>query len=460
MNFEQLISSTKIDFNDQQLTAIQRIEGATLLLAVPGSGKTTTIIARLGYMVKCLRINPKSILTLTYTTAATASMKDKYISIFGDSDDLEFRTIHGICSKILLEFERRSGRQIFTLMDKESESNSIMRSLFKELTNDFPTEFELNEIRTLVTYHRNMMSSDDDISKVSLDYIDFSEYYTRYKKYKLNHKLMDYDDQLEYAYIALSKYPDLLSCFQKRYTYINVDEAQDLSKLQHKIIRLLSNGNIFMVGDEDQSIYSFRAAYPAELLKFTELYKNGSVLLMETNYRSTKQIIEYSNRFIKNNLQRYEKEMMPKKGNGCIPKLVTLHDFSNVYTYLYSLLKKSDTQTAVLYRNTDSVIPLVDILETNNLEYNIKSKDNLFFSSRAVLGICDILRFTMNPDNDELFLKAYYRFNAGITKEQAVLAIKYKKQFPEKSFFDILTDCGIASAKSISRIKKISLQID
>ena len=285
MNFDEYIKTTGMSFNNQQLQAIKKVDGATLILAVPGSGKTATIIARIGYMIHVLGIPAESILTITYTRAATHSMKRRYEEMFGTTSVPEFRTIHGICAKILNYFERTTGRSIFKLMENEGTTFSIMRSIFTDITKTAPTEAELNELSIKVTYHRNMQSDEETVRRENISYINFGDFFYAYRDYKLQNKIMDHDDQLEYAYTVLCTHKSILEHFRKAYRYINVDEAQDTSRLQHMIIRKLTDENIFMVGDEDQSIYGFRAAYPEALLDFEKLYENATVLLMETNYR-------------------------------------------------------------------------------------------------------------------------------------------------------------------------------
>ena len=131
-----------------------------------------------------------------------------------------------------------------------------------------------------------------------------------------------------------------------RYTYINVDEAQDTSKIQHEIIKLLVNKNIFMVGDEDQSIYKFRAAYPKALLDFEKVYEDSKVLYMETNYRSTPEILQIANNFIKQNVNRKDKNIIPYRASGQTVKITEIENYEDQYKYLLNILKDSNEQTA------------------------------------------------------------------------------------------------------------------
>ena len=180
----------------------------------------------------------------------------------------------------------------------------------------------------------------------------------------------------------------MMTCLHTRIGFLKkilifVDEAQDTSLIQHKIIELIvrKNGNIFMVGDEDQSIYAFRGAYPTALLNFENNYKNAKVLKMERNYRSTKKIVESANLFIKQNKNRYQKNMFCENADGLEIKQTKLKDYNNQYKYLIDLIKTEsiDKEIAVLYRNNDSSIPLVDILEREKIHFFVRESSPTFF---------------------------------------------------------------------------------
>ena len=192
-----------------------------------------------------------------------------------------------------------------------------------------------------------------------------------------------------YAYRLLKSAPWLLDYYQNLYPYICVDEAQDTSKIQHEIIALLAskNENLFMVGDEDQSIYGFRAAYPEALLSFEKNHKGAKVLLMEDNYRSNGNIVAAADRFIQKNTFRHEKHMKATKMAGSEIKGILLESRVAQYVYLLRMAGDCKEQTAVLYRDNESVIPLVDLLERNNVQYQIRNAELSFFTNRIVVDI-------------------------------------------------------------------------
>ncbi|MDO5559710.1 MAG: ATP-dependent helicase [Oscillospiraceae bacterium] len=419
MNYREFKKKYNIILNPQQESAVVQVEGQTLVLAIPGSGKTTVIVSRLGYMLLCCNIPSGNILTMTYNVSAAADMKNRFISKFGvqNTGRLEFRTINGFCATVIMYYERIKHTHAFALM-QETQSTKIIRAIYVNMTNEFPSESTIRDIKTKLVFARNMMLREEEIKKIKVGEINFFDFFTAYKQYKYQNKIMDYDDQLEFALRILVSNPDILAYYQNRYRYINVDEAQDTSKIQHMIIRLLAGRykNIFMVGDEDQSIYGFRAAYPQALLQFSTVYPDSKVLLMEKNYRSTTDIVDKANRFIKLNKCRHDKNMCTDS-TLCIPvKNIVLKDYKYQYNYILKMISDSDDELAILYRNNDCALPIIDLLEKNNIGYRLKENDGLFFSTNTILDIVAILRFSFDQSNAELFCDFYYKVGLRIKK--------------------------------------------
>ena len=185
---------------------------------MPGSGKTTALVARLGYMICCLGIDPRSILTMTYTVAATADMRARFVSIFGEeyAKDLEFRTINGVCSKIILQYAKKTGAKPFELAEDDGKTAAIISSVFRKVTGEYASESDLKEIRTAVTYAKNMMLDENGIRALDDSVKHFSEIYAGYRKEMRAAGLMDYDDQLTYALHILERYPGILRSIRGR----------------------------------------------------------------------------------------------------------------------------------------------------------------------------------------------------------------------------------------------------
>lgn len=457
MKIDEFINKYNLNLNEQQKEAVENINGKILLLAVPGSGKTTVIVSRIGYMIYCKNILPENILTLTYSVSATKDMKRKYSSIFGENNKLQFRTINSFCVSVIREFERQTGRTAFTLFRNTEE---ILSHLYIRLKNDFPNETVIKDINSQIIYANNMLLKDSQIREIKNDNIDFYKIYKEYENYKIKNKIMDFDDQLKYAYTILKSYKSIRQKFMNRYTYINVDEAQDTSKIQHEIIKLLVNKNIFMVGDEDQSIYKFRAAYPKALLDFEKVYEDSKVLYMETNYRSTPEILQIANNFIKQNVNRKDKNIIPYRASGQTVKITEIENYEDQYKYLLNILKDSNEQTAILYRNNESAIPIIDIFLKNNISFKIKEGETTFFNHKVVNDIKNFIKFYFESNNIKIFEEIYYKINCGISKNiMNKLKIKLNKLNNNANILDVLTTIDEVLFWQIRKINDIKLKM-
>jgi DNA helicase-2/ATP-dependent DNA helicase PcrA len=424
MTDQEFIAKYGSKLNTHQLEAVRATEGPVLLLAVPGSGKTTVLVNRLGYMLYVKGIDPSNILTLTYTVAATRDMAERFTALFGEdiSDRLEFRTINGICAKIIAHYGRLIGKTSFELITDEKISGKLLTDIYVKIMKEYPTESDIKAVRTLITYCKNMMLEPKEIKELGenegIELLDIYESYNRELKAR---SLMDYDDQMIYAYRMLKGSKDLLEFYRDKYRYICVDEAQDTSKVQHMIIALLSGekGNLFMVGDEDQSIYGFRAAYPDALLHFEKEHRGAKVLIMDKNYRSNAKIVETADRFIQKNFSRHEKHMCATREAESDISFISLSTRESQYKYLLEMAKDVKTQTAVLYRDNESILPLVDLLLRENVPYRIKNADMAFFTHRVVVDAVNILKFCLNPSDPELFMRIYFKFQTFLRKPDA-----------------------------------------
>ncbi len=429
MKYTEFAKNFDLKLNEQQSAAVQSIGGNVLLLAVPGSGKTTVLVSRLGYMIYCCGIEPESILTMTYTVSATHDMKERFISFFGDeyAERLEFRTINGVCQRIIGMYERYNGTRAFDVITNEGEISRIISKIYQSVEEEFPTESDIKAVRGYITYAKNMMLSDTEIKDLD-DTIDLYAIYKQYNDFLRSHGLMDYDDQMVYAYRILMRYPEILKAVRVRYKYICVDEAQDTSKIQHMIIRLISSGNLFMVGDEDQSIYSFRAAYPEALLSFETDYKDAKVLVMEENFRSDANIVNHADRFIQKNKYRHKKTMKPTRRAITAVKQLNSTSRLSQYGYLLKVAQNPERETAILYRDNESMLPLVDLFERNGIEYRTRAADLTFFSHKVTSDISDIIAFAYDPADSDIFMRIYYKLSSYLTKENAKRACEIAKQ--------------------------------
>lgn len=430
--------------NEQQKEAVQSVEGPVLLLAVPGSGKTTVLVTRLGYMIYAKGIAPEKILTVTYTVAATEDMAARFASLFGTdmADRLTFKTINGICAGIIHTYGRKTGRTPFALLNDEKVIADTLAKIYQKTERTYATESDLQTVRTLITYIKNSMLTETEIRELDKTAdMKISAIYKEYNTWLREQKLMDYDDQMVYAYTMLQRFPELLRLYQDKFPYLCVDEAQDTSKIQHAIIALLASKteNLFMVGDEDQSIYGFRAAYPEALLSFEKNHPGAKVLLMEENFRSGAGIVKAADTFIQKNTLRHKKHMWATKDGEEVVKEIAVKTRDDQYRYLAAVAEncaaaradrvggRSDNGTAdafhtvaVLYRDHECALPLIDLLERKEIPYRMRNAEISFFTHRTVLDVLNIMKLAMHPKDAETFLQVYYKINTYIRKEDAL----------------------------------------
>ncbi|HKM34305.1 MAG TPA: ATP-dependent helicase [Lachnospiraceae bacterium] len=429
MTFNEFIERFHIRLNEQQLSAVKSVSNPTLLLAVPGSGKTTVLVTRLGYMVYCCGIEPEHILTVTYTVAATKDMQQRFACLFGNDlvNRLEFRTINGICAKIIGYYGNCVGKKAYDLVTNEGYKTKLISAIYLDLLHGYPTESDLRNLSTQITYIKNRMLEKSEIEQLGKEQeLPLFEIYMDYCQKMRTQSLMDYDDQMVYALTILQKAPGILTHFQDIYQYICVDEAQDTSKIQHEIIRILTekNNHIFMVGDEDQSIYGFRAAYPEALLDFDKNYSNAQVLLMEENFRSNAKIVSAADQFIQKNEYRHKKTMKASRDEGMDIQSIALQSRKGQYPYLVKVASDCKQESAVLYRDNESILPVIDLLERKEIPYRIRNADFTFFFHRVVVDIQNIILFARDLQNTDLFMQIYYKIGLYMNKAAAMEACR------------------------------------
>ena len=418
----------EIHLSAAQQQAIRKVDGAELLLAVPGSGKTTTLVARLGYMIRERQIPPENILVITFTRSAAADMQRRYASFFGEESakKIHFSTINSFCYSVVLYYAKMYRRN---KPDDETNSPGIIRMLYPKVYGGFSNENDVKELAQTITYIKNMQLSEEQIRelKTSGSSLAVEKMYRAYQEYLKENYLMDYDDQILFAHQLLSNLKPVREHFRTQFPYVCVDEAQDTSKIQHEVIRLLAgeSRNLFMVGDEDQSIYGFRAAYPKALMDFRKNYPGADVMFLETNYRSAKRITELAAKFISGNKNRYEKKMQPARKDAGVAEVVTLKRRAMQYQWLVERLQSAGEDTAVLYRNNDSAIPVLYALQKAGIPCRRRNMDTLFFQNRVVQDAVKIMQFALHPDSKDLFWDLYYKFGVRITKKAAYIASRH-----------------------------------
>ncbi|MEG1449119.1 MAG: ATP-dependent helicase, partial [Oscillospiraceae bacterium] len=419
---DYLMENHNITFNNQQQTALQTINGNILLIAVPGAGKTTVMVSRIANMIYCFSIDPESILTLTFSVSSAKDMKKRYESLFGQLGNQTpmFSTIHSFSLSVLKHYCMLKGSSLPTLIEGGGNNglskSKILRDIYKQINHEAISEDAFLDVCSDIGYVKNMcITNSEEISDIS-GVNNFSQIFEAYENFKLKNSLMDFDDMLCYAYTALRKYPKILNHLSDKYKYINIDEAQDTSKLQHKIINLVNkkNSNLFMVGDEDQSIYAFRGAFPNALIEFENTYENAIILKMEENFRSKEQIITCANRFISENKNRHKKTMIAtqsNKGDETCVFSITLDNQELQYNQIFKLLCEfeKDKTVGILYRNNYCSVAIADYLHERNIDFKIREHKSFFSGAFAIRDIINFLKLSLDMTNYNAFSSVFYK---------------------------------------------------
>lgn len=452
-----------ISLDNQQLQAVRHINGPALVLAGPGSGKTTVITVRTAFLVFDAGIDPENILTLTFNKAAQLEMKRRFDNMFGADigRNVKFLTLHGFSNGIVGKYEKKCGKTLTRIEgDDDSAINkrAILRMLYQKINSSNINDDELENLISEIGFVKNRMIK--DLREFEYTTRNFPLVYKAYEEYKKANLCIDFDDMLACAFSILKSRPDILSYYRDRYRYIQVDEGQDLSKIQFEIIKLLMNkkeGNIFVVADDDQSVYGFRGADPRYIMNFQNEFRNCTVYRLEKNYRSTGNIVETSSRFIRKNKNRYDKNHKTDNGYGHDPYIVFVRDEKEQLKFIVENLKehiKKGRNVAVLYRNNISSVVIADMLDRNGIPFSVRQGRLFFFSHWMVQDVLAFFRFALNPFDVESFSRIYYKMNRYISKAMLEYA---ERNDLHKPVLDRLLDSGAIKPyqrETVAELKK------
>ena len=300
-------------FNDAQEQAIRHIDGPCLVLAGPGSGKTAVITDRTRYLIEEAGIHPANILVVTFTKAAAMEMRERFQSKMQGADvPCTFGTFHSVFFWILRRAYGYTGSQIVT----EEEKRKILTELVQKQELEYEDEEEfIQNLTGEITLVKSEYMPIEHYYSTTCGENEFRQIYQGYQERIQQAGKLDFDDMLVYTYELLKERPDICRQWQEKFQYILIDEFQDINRIQYEIVRMLSGDrrNLFVVGDDDQSIYRFRGARPEIMLGFTKDYPEAEVILLNVNYRSSREIVEGSLRMIANNKKRYDKKIVSEQ---------------------------------------------------------------------------------------------------------------------------------------------------
>ena len=297
--------------NNEQKQAVQTTEGAVLVLAGAGSGKTRVLTYRVAYLIDEKQVDPYSILAITFTNKATKEMKERLDVLLGENSGVWVSTFHSLCARILRYHADKLGYdKNFTIYSDNDRDRVIKRVVANK-------HIEKSGFESKVAFHignaKTFMFTPDEYRSEcgDRDAMEICDVYEAYEEELQAANAMDYDDLLIKTYRLLEGFPDVLAHYAERFKYIHIDEYQDTSRLQFKIAAMLASrhGNIFAVGDEDQSIYGWRGADISNILDFQKDFPDAHIIKLEQNYRSTPNILNAANAVIANNRGRFDKKL-------------------------------------------------------------------------------------------------------------------------------------------------------
>lgn len=365
-------------FNHQQRMAVEHVDHPCLVLAGPGSGKTTVITHRTKKLIEEEGISPSNILVITFTRAAAMEMQQRFLQLMGGKRlPVSFGTFHAVYFQILKYAYNYRAENII----REEKKYEILRNIVHK------TELDISDENEFVA---NLIS---EISNVKGEMLDVAYYYSKncpeevfkkiFREYNdtlIRANLIDFDDMLVMCYELLTKRKDILKLWQDKYRYILIDEFQDINRVQYEVIRLLAKpqDNLFIVGDDDQSIYRFRGARPEIMLNFEKDYPEAKKIILDTNYRSTPEIVAAAGKLIRNNKKRFEKQIRAERENGSKPVILP---FDNVYKECNYILEEIEQliakgltyqDMAVLYRTNTNPRTLLEKLMEHNIPFCMK----------------------------------------------------------------------------------------
>lgn len=407
------------NLNEKQREAVLKTEGPVIAIAGAGSGKTSVLTKRIAYLIYEKGVNPNNILAITFTNKAASEMKERVraelqINTYG----MWISTFHSMCARILRDYIERLGySRNFQIID-DDDTHQLVKNLMKKSNIDTKI-FIPKQVRNLVLKMKFDESYIETIESPFKEVV--ATIYKKYTGYMIESNLVDFEDLLILTIKLLKQEPDVKAYFNDLYKYILVDEFQDTNNVQYELIKLLVNAdrNLFIVGDEDQSIYAFRGANIENINKFKKEFKNYHLVLLEQNYRSTNTILEAANSIIKNNTSRIVKNLYSTKGKGELIthyKAVTARDEVEYIAMKILAMKRMGynyNDFAILYRANSTSRQFEDVLLQKQIPYRIFGSTS-FFKRKEIKDFTAYLRFILNNDDAFSFLRVISAPRRGI----------------------------------------------
>ncbi len=430
-------------FNAAQLEAIMHDKGPAMVLAGPGSGKTTVIVERLRNLIEIRKVPPSSILVITFTRASAIEMQYRFMKITDSSyPEVSFGTFHSVFYQILRSSSSNKDSKIE--IASETFKYEVVKDILSSLRgkgiisrDEYEDSLqELPDILAEISRIKNLALRPQDCTDSILIKNCFGEIFNGYNKALSEFGKIDFDDMIERCFRLLSNNPGILSEWQKRYDYILIDEYQDINPLQYKVVRLLGgeNPNIFAVGDDDQSIYGFRGSDPGIMLKFSEdfsEYKPKQIGL-NTNYRCGKEILESAIKVIDENTVRYKKKLVAGEKNGQGSVIARRYADKKRQGEAIALFldkhRENLSKIAILCRTNSEAMQIAGVLKVYQIPSNLEDRKKSFILDKGVGLVLDYISFAYNGRNRSDFYKIVNKPMRYISRESADKEIVHEAQ--------------------------------
>ena len=395
--------------NDKQKEAVLHKNGPLLVLAGAGSGKTRVLTTSIANLIKNEGVDPRNILAITFTNKAANEMKDRIASLLGmDVGHLWIGTFHSICARILrMNIEKIGYSSNFTIYDTNDQ-----RTLIKEIINDlgYKDEISPRDAQNIISSLKNKSISPNEFLKIDSFYRNHNEYYEIYRLYekrKYEYNSLDFDDLIEKVLDIFRKDQQVLEYYQQKFEYVFVDEYQDTNASQYELIKYFGgyHNNVIVVGDADQSIYSFRGADISNILNFEKDFNDAKVIKLEQNYRSTSNILNTANSLIINNIERKDKNLWTANDTGDEVIYKNNSVESEESKFVVDEIKKlvnlgyAYSDIAVLYRTNAQSRPFEEILMKNLIDYKVIGGLK-FYDRKEIKDLVSYLKVIVNPKDD------------------------------------------------------------
>ena len=414
--------------NPSQQRAIAHLSGPMMVLAGPGSGKTSVIVERTAYMINEGDISPANILVVTFSRAAAKEMKERFLSFTGQKyTPVTFGTFHGVFYGILKQAYGFTAANILS----DEEKSGILKELALNYGGDLAEEGDFAEeiAKEISVVKGNKISLEHYYSSCCPDEV-FRQIYQGYRDACQSRRKLDFDDMILYCYELFTQRKDILAAWQKKFQYILVDEFQDINQLQYDIVRMLAQpqNNLFIVGDDDQSIYHFRGARPEIMLNFNRDYPEAETVTLNVNYRCSGQILASAMRVIGENKKRFSKKLSTPNQAG---DAVMIREFQNpreeyltVVSELRERLENGEKleDTAILLRTNQEAEGLVGALMERQVPFNMKEKLPNLFHHWICRNLLAYMHFAAGEKNRKYFVEFMNRPNRYISRDALSLS--------------------------------------